>query len=358
MRIYRTMRALGNLALAGMVLAGCEKEFDLGTLPRQPDLILDTSYVAFTPSFGGYAGAEAVMVGRDQFLYVADTRANRVVMLNTAGQFMSARDLLHPVSLAQDSRLDLLVGGEVVAANGDTIGAIFRLHVFAAGNHLDQTRVDTTWLERARPARRFPGITVFGDNSYLAVRSGPDNSSLIDPDGRVLVFDDSDNFITPLPALTTRVGTGITDINKLTGIASFPNVRDFVLIQSSEGVAYGAIWMTYQKTNDFDGWIPQFDPANPDQVGTDFIRPNRFLEPSAVAIDRARRDIFIVDAGLDSVFKFDSRGRFKKESFGRVRSGGELLRPTGVAFFNTVLYVLDGESGQILRYRLSTDVPR
>jgi hypothetical protein len=35
-----------------------------------------------------------------------------------------------------------------------------------------------------------------------------------------------------------------------------------------------------------------------------------------------------------------------------------MVRPTGLAFFSTVLYVLDGETGQILRFRLSTDIPR
>jgi len=90
----------------------------------------------------------------------------------------------------------------------------------------------------------------------------------------------------------------------------------------------------------------------------DFIRPNRYLSPVAVAIDRARRDVFVADASLDSVFKFTSRGTFKAESFGRIRSGGVMRRPAGLAFFEKVLYVLDGESGQILRYRLSSDVPR
>jgi hypothetical protein len=154
------------------------------------------------------------------------------------------------------------------------------------------------------------------------------------------------------------VGTGITYINKPTAIASFPASRDFVLTQSAEGVAYGAIWMTYQKTTDFEGWIPQFDPARAEDRGVDFLRPNRYLLPDGVAIDRSRRDIFIADAALDSVFKFTSRGVFKSESFGVVRSQGAMRRPTGLAFYGNVLYVLDGQLGQVLRFRLSTDIAR
>jgi hypothetical protein len=341
---------------------GCEEPIDLSALPRPDTFVLDTSYVRFDPPFAGFVGAEDIMVGNDQLLYVADTRANRVVMMNRAGMILSEKSILQPRSLAQDTRLDLLVGGVIVAANGDTAGAIFRIHLVSAfpdsAHRLGVSRIDIVWVELAHAQRRFPGLTAFGDNYYLAVRVGPDNSSFIDPDSRILLFDPNDRFITPIPALNTRSGSGIADVNRPTAIASFPGVRDFVLTQLSEGVAYGAIWMRYERSSDFEGWLPKFDPARPEDLFVDFIRPGRYLSPEAVTIDRARRDVFIADAGLDSIFKFTSRGVFKAESFGRIRSGGLMRRPTGLAFFEQVLYVLDGETGMILRYRLSTDVPR
>ncbi len=343
-------------------LLGCEKEFDLATLPQPGGPTLDTSYVEIFPPFYGFAGPQDILIGNDQLLYVADTKANRVVMLNSAGQELSERTMLHPQSLAQDSRLDLLVGGEMVAANGDTAGAIFRIHLVSSSpdsaHRLNVARIDTIWRELAKPARRITGVAVFGDNTYLATRSGPDNTSFIDPDGRVLQFGPDDTFITPVPGLVTTVGTGINDINLPTGIAPFPGVKDFILIQSSTGVAYGALWLTYQQTNDFVGWLPKYDPAVPEQAGVEFIRPNRVLPPEAVAIDRVRRDVFIADAGLDSIFKFNSRGKFKQESFGVAKTGGAMLQPTGLCFFETVLYVADAQRGQVLRFRLTTDVPR
>jgi len=344
------------------LLAGCQETLDLGTLPQQPEGAIDTSYVSLSPSFPGFVGAEDIHVGYDQLIYVADTRANRIVMMNRAGQFMSARTMLHPRAVAQDTRLDLLIGAEVVAVNNDTVAAIIRVHLVSSNpdsaHRLEVARLDTVWLERAKPARRFPGVAVFGDNQYLAVRTGPDNGSFIDPDARVLVFDSKDRFLTPLPALTTRSGSGISDINKPTSIASVPGVKDFVLGQSSEGVSYGALWMRYEKSSDFEGWLPKFDPANPVDRNVDFIRPNRYVLPEAVAVDRVRRDVFVADATLDSVFKFNSRGAFRQESFGFVRSGGVMRRPTGLAYFEKVLYVLDGYRGEILRYRLTSDVPR
>ena len=248
-----------------------------------------------------------------------------------------------------------------MAPDGDTVGAIFRVHLVSSNpdtaHHLEKSRIDTVWREFAKPARRFPGIAVFYDNTYIAARTGPDNSSFIDPDGRVLLFDANDRFITPVPALTTGSGSGITNIYFPSGVAVIPGVKDFLLIQSSQGVSYAAIWLQYQVTSDFEGWVPKYDPANPDQRGVDFIRPNRFLFPQGVAVDNVRKDVFIADAALDSVFKFNSRGAFKTESFGFYRSGGAMRQPTGLAYFSTVLYVLDGLTGQILRYRLSADVP-
>ena len=365
MRINRdNIRRVVYGALAGILLqgAGCDSPMDLSTLPQPTTSLLDTAYVAVMPPFGGFSGPEGMLLGKDQLLYVADTRADRIVMLNRAGSVLSAREILRPVALAQDSKLDLLVGGVLVAANGDTIGALFRIHLASANpdsaHRLEVARVDTIWREPAHPTRRFPGIAVLSDNSFLAVRDGSDNASLIDPDARVLQFDKDDRFITPLPGFVTGTGTGIANINHPTSITAFPGSNDFVLVQSSDGVAYGALWMVYSSTNDFQGWLPRFDPANFNDRSTDFIRPNRYLHAKAVAVDPSRRDVFVADADLDSIFKFNSRGVLRGESFGRVRSEGLMRRPSGLAFFDKVLYVLDQEQGMILRYRLSTDVPR
>lgn len=337
---------------------GCQEKPPL--LEALPLTGIDTAYVLITPSFGGFNGAEDITIGNDQLLYVADTRNNRIVMMNRAGQVMSERTMLEPLSVAQDSRLDLLVGGLVETPGGLRVGAVFRIHLVDAAHRLESARIDTIWRELAKPARRFPGITVFGDNSYLVVRNGPDNASFVDPDARVLNFSKSDVFISPVAGLTTRAGSGITDIFRPTAIASFPSVKDFVITQVGDQVAYGAIWLRYENSPEFEGWLPRYDPANVDDRGRDFIRPNRFNRPEAVVIDPVRRDIFIADAGLDSVFKFNNRGAFRTESFGRIKTDGLMRKPTGLAFFERMLYVMDSDStrNQILRFRLTTDIQR
>ncbi|HXG01363.1 MAG TPA: hypothetical protein VNL69_11260 [Bacteroidota bacterium] len=356
--MIRIRHSIVFVAAAALLLA-CQQKPPL--LEPLPDTVYDTAYVQVTPSFGGFTQPEDLMIGNDQLIYVADTYGEgtgRIVMMNRAGQVLSSRRMLRPISIAQDSRLDLLVGGRMLAPNGDTVAAIFRIHLVPAAHRLENARIDTVWRELARPARRFPGITVFGDNRYLVVRDGPDNTSVVDPDARVLEFDRNDRFISPVASLTTRGGgSGITDIFRPTAIAAFAGSRDFILTQTIEQVAFGALWMVYQSTPEFEGWLPRFDPARTQDRGIDFIRA-RFVRPEAVTIDQSRRDVFVADAALDSVFKFNSRGTFKTESFGFYKTGGAMLRPTGLAFFERVLYVLDGERGEILRFRLTTDLVR
>ncbi len=344
-------------ALMLIFAAGCQERFPLERLPDPSIAVIvgDTTYVEITPPFEGFNGPRALLIGNDQLMYVADTKNNRVVMMNLAGQILGQRAILQPVCIAQDLRLDLLIGGAIVVTSGDTIGAVFRIKMVLGQHNLATARLDTVWKEPARPRRRFVGIGVLPDNKYLVVRRGPDNSSFVDPDSRVLLFNATDVFQTPLGDFVTRAGSGITDINLPTSIAIFPKSSDFVLTQQFDGIAYGALWMVYHRNPEFEGWLPRYDPALPEQRTVDFVRPNRFIEPLGVVIDERRRDIFIVDAALDSVIKFDSRGRFKNESFGFARSGGRLRKPSGVAFFDRTLYVSDIGTNRIYRFRLSTD---
>jgi len=340
-----------------VILSACESRFPLSSLPDPLSgvTVEDTTYLEITPAFEGIGTPGALLIGNDQLMYVADTENNRIIMMNIAGNILGTRPITQPTSISQDMRLDLLVGGSVVTASKDTVGALFRIKLAQAKHQIETAIMDTIWRETARPKRRFVGVAALPDNEFLAVRQGPDNSSFVDPDGRVLLFNAKSVFVTPLGDLVTRAGSGITDINQPSGIAAFPNSRDFILIQHSVGVAYGAIWMIYQRSSDFEGWLPKFDPSKPEQKDVEFIRPNRFVQASAVVVDGRRRDIFVADAALDTIIKFDSRGRFKSESFGFARTGGRMLKPTGLAFFDRTLYVADAGTKRILRFRLSTE---
>jgi hypothetical protein len=316
----------------------------------------DTTYVELYPPYrSGLNAPTAVLYGNDQLLYVADTRNNRVVMMDAAGGYLGACHIDQPISLAQDFRLDLLIGGTVMK-NGNQVGAIFRIHLVQALHNLDSAKIDTVWKESSYPNRRFVGLTTLPDNTYLAARTGPDNSSPIDPDTRVMEFSTSDHYMTPITDLTTGTGSGIIFINQITGITSIPNTHNFIVLQRSVGVAYGAIYMKYSSSADFQGWTPVYDPTDPKTASADIIRPNQFISPAGCAIDSKRLDIFITDVVKDSVFKFNSKdGKFKKESFGKYSTNQRMQSPMGAAFFDKTLYIVDSTANCIFRFKLSTD---
>ena len=315
-----TYTAFGIILLAALLFVSCEKQFDISSLPSSTSVgvIGDTTYIE-KGVWSGFNKPRAIMYGQDQLFYVADTYNNRIVMFNKAGQILSTSvPILHPISLAQDNRLDLLVGAETIEpTTKDTIGVILRIKLVAANHIMSNARIDTIWREPARPKRRYVGIAAALNDEYLVARDGPDNTSPVDPDSRVLRFQykkiDSvtfvDRFITPLSELQTGAGSSITSINHPTGIATFPK---------------------------------------------SFVSPNRFKEALSVCIDVSLKDVYVVDASQDSVVKFNSRGRFKAESFGVKTGGITLNRPSGIAIAENTLYVCDTENNRIVLYRLSS----
>lgn len=379
------MKTLKYLLLAITIIGylGCQKPYKISDLPVSTILVVgDTSYIEINPPIYGIDNPTSIYAGADQMLYVTDTENNRIVQLNEAGIVMASREILKPMAIAQDQRLDLLVAGLIYREElGDTIGGIFRLKMYNISknypNHdISKVRIDTIYREDRRPNRRYKGIGILTNNQYLVVRDGPDNTSFVDPDSRVMwfwtttiidtiknsdgVIEDynlrvRDRYVTPLGDLSTRAGSGVTDILRPTGITTFPNSNDFIIIQSSVNgtMIYGALWMIYRKSFDFEGWLPKFTVQN------EFMRPNRFHEPAAVAIDKSRLDIFIVDGDLDSVIIFNRNGLLKPESFGsnKLRSIGSppLKNPKGVAHLSRTLYISDTGNKIIRKFRLSTE---
>ncbi len=358
-----------------LVIIGCDQRFETQVLPNPntKGSVTETSYVEITPPYGGFETPVSVIVGNDQLIYVSDYDRNEVVMMDAAGTILQRRFIPHPTAIAQNFKLDLYVCGETIAPNGrDTIGALYRIFLARfdttiAGqdtsifynNDMVNAPMHVVHKEPERPKRRYVGIGFFGGNSYVLARTGPDNTSFVDPDNRILLCDNNDRY-TPMGDLVTRAtgGTAITDINKLTGLAVFPASYDFIALQSNEGTAYGVIWMMYVNNSSFTGWLPKFDPADPGQRTIDFIQPYRYSAPTAATVDRRRRDVFIIDPLQDSVYKYDRNGRFKTESFGRHRTKSDVLpglnHPQGIAYSNDcTIYIADTGNHIIRRFKLS-----
>ena len=125
------------------ILSSCVDKFDLNQIDLSDDNVNiggDTSFVLLNPVWEGYNKPQDIMVGREPFIYVADTENDRVVMLNLAGEILGTRSIKHPVALAQDFLLNLIVCAQFdTSINGltQTFSAVYKLDLVSANHQIE-----------------------------------------------------------------------------------------------------------------------------------------------------------------------------------------------------------------------------
>ena len=114
-------------AVCIIAAGGCEDRFNLGVLPNpgQSTVIGDTNYVEVFPPYGGFESPRAMTVGNDQLLYITDYARNQLVMMDAAGRILHTKSIIHPISVVQNSKLDLYVGGRSSRRTASTLSVLF-----------------------------------------------------------------------------------------------------------------------------------------------------------------------------------------------------------------------------------------
>lgn len=327
---------------------------DLGTI-TPPEVFGDTSYVLQQPVWGGFSEPADIHVGFEPFLFIAERGANRITMLDLSGAVVgSSARILRPTAVAQDYRMQLLVCGEfdtTIGGQAVTYGAIYRLDLVAAGHDITRATVRRVFWDPLNINRRYTGIAVLYNNSYYVTRSGPNNSSPVDPDDAVMLFDRNDQLRPRVewPGMAID-GTGLATLTQPTGIATFRrNSNDFLITQRGEKSLFRMQWITQRTTGDVTQWESYYTPARDGSI--DFLRVGLFDRPEDVATDGAG-NVFVIDAGRDSLFAFNSSG-FISQAFG---GAAQFRAPEGLAWFDRILYIADTGNNRVLRFVLSTDL--
>jgi hypothetical protein len=332
---------------------------DLGADDGGGNVTGDTVYVRINPVWEGYNKPQDVMVGREPFIYIADTDNDRIVLLNLDGQRLGTKAIKKPVALAQDYLLNLFVCAQfdtVISGQTQTYSAVYKLDLVSVNHQIElapEKRILPRPQDFAQPLREYTGACVFYDNSYLISRKGPNNSNLIDPDNAVFIFVQKklyDGSI--IDSLVGRVslldptGSGTMSANQISSLTSF-NSRNFNINVTLTGDnSFKFQPLEYISSPDFTGYRIALQP-----LSRDVMMPGIFLQPEGSALDNSG-NIYIADAGKDSIYKFNSFGD-EQQSFG----GPEIFsQPYGVAFFNKTLYVADTGNNRILRFILSTEL--
>jgi hypothetical protein len=353
---FRTFIAIAALLpVIGLLATGCGDTFnvnDLGNTPLQPTYG-DTTYVLQSPVWTGFNNPTDIIVGNEPFIYIADAGNNRIVMLDISGALTGHSGFIkNPVAIAQDHRLNLIVCAELdTTINGQaaTYGAIYKIDMYAAQHNIAAAAIKLVYFEPTNTMRRYTGVAVLADNKYYVARTGPNNSSIIDPDDAVMMFDSHDAVRSReyWPALSVD-GTGLATITQPTSIATFSKVTtDFVFTQTGTKSYFKTQWMTLRSSGDVTQWESYFTPSSDGSV--DFLKVNLFKQPEDVTVDGSG-NIYVVDAGLNQMVRFNSSGLISQI----IKEG--LNHPSGVAYFDKTLYIADAGSNRILRYILSTDI--
>jgi sugar lactone lactonase YvrE len=356
----KTFKIIFTFVALLFTFAACTDKFDISevnTGEHTQNNIGDTLYVQQNPIWGGFNKPQDMIVGREPFIYVADTENNRVVMMDIAGRILGAREIRRPIALAQDYQLNLIVCGELVDAQGTVFSAVFKLNLVDVSHNIGIAKIDTllpkTSFDYLKPQRKYTGVCVFSNNSFLVSRTGPANSNLIDPDNSLLVFSKKvkpDG--TKIDTLTGRVpllepqGTGLLSANGISSLTSFKNSSRDIIVTLTGNNSFKVQWLQYVVSSDFEGYRSKLTPFE-----SPLLTINKFGSPEGVALDNSN-NIFVADAAKDSIFVFDSFGE-ELQSFG----GSNVFKsPYAVQYFNKTLYVVDTGNDRIVRYILSTDL--
>lgn len=345
------------------VLFGCGDKFDLSQLtsgPGNANITGDTVYVQINPAWTGFNNPQDIIIGREPFIYVADTYNDRIVMLNLNGDILGTRHIKKPVALAQDYQLNLIVCAEldtVVNGQTQTFGALYKIDLVAA-QHQIATAPEIKLLPRPvdlnYPMRKYTGVCVFYNNSYYVARTGPNNSSFIDPDNSILYFSpkklfgggEGDTLVGRVPNID-QLSSGLVSANQISSLTSF-NRKNIDFIETLTGNnSLKTQWLTYVVTPVSANYQARLDPSN----GGALMTPNKFGQPEGSCIDDAG-NIYVADVQKDSVFKFTPFGDELQSFGGHAVFNG----PYAVAYFDRILYVADTGNNRILRFILSTDL--
>ncbi|HKJ81613.1 MAG TPA: hypothetical protein VJ954_06280 [Ignavibacteriaceae bacterium] len=342
---------------------GCGDKFDISQLTASKgnaNITGDTVYIPINPAWTGFNKPEDIIVGREPFIFVADTYNDRVVMMNLNGDILGVRHFKRPVALAEDYKLNLIVCAEldtVVNGQTQTFGAVYKLDLVTAQHQIGEapmTKLLPRPVDLNYPQRRYTGVCVFYNNTYYVSRTGPNNSSFIDPDNSILYFSPKslvnggvgDTLIGRVPNIDP-ISSGLVSANHISSLTSFKTKNiDFIetLIGNN---SLKTQWLTYVVTPVSADYKARLTPSN----GGALMTPNKFGQPEGSCIDDAN-NIFIADAQKDSVYKFTPFGD-ELQSFG----GPSVFNgPYAVAYFDRILYVADTGNNRILRFVLSTDL--
>lgn len=358
------------VALLGLMLAtflsGCGEKATIPADLPPPDfnpVTGGTTYVEITPAWTSAGGIDFakpydIVVGYDRFLYICDGDNHRVVKFDLDGTFIESYSVPRPVAVTQDRGLDLLaIAGdyrtiEVTDSTADTIwygNSIYRRSYLGGGDF------ETVWTA---PLQYHDIWQPSGWQTIEAEFWGIAASPNIDKEyyladwwkNRIVRFGADD---LPIPPEFIQSGLGF-------GLTFWPSDIHIFDIVGQQFLVYtqGKSEFGVQVVSLFNA-EPMFDDT---LAFPDLLRLNVPSHRDIVTDELANYYVLVqVTSSLvgvnNHVYKYNRYGELLL-SFGTTGSGAQQFnRPSGIAYYDGVIYIADTFNHRIVRYQTSAEAP-
>jgi len=376
----KSMKILSGLLLIALIFSCTSQKLPLPNIPPVEDQFSNVGkevYVQLLPAFDAAHGynfnqPSDIYLGVDNFLYIADTGNDRIVMMDLGGQIQGiSQPIPHPEAITQNDSLQLLIVNKT--------NAIYKIDLPKYAHHIDQAPVEKVFEEASRPTRQFTGITVHNNfEYYVTVIDVADSSVNFKAFSFIYDFNSDHTLKGPLPLNVN--GTGLYSAILPTGIVSIreqyldissaaEQTRAFIFTQTGRTkLLRNNFKVQYITTFFFEG--SEFLTPNVALIGTDLYDPSKFYNPEDVAIDRAGF-IFVVDAGravddpdttkpLPGFYRFAPSGKQLQAVLGAGDGIQQFNNPKGIAVLpfleDQIVFIADTGNNRILMFKLSTQV--
>ena len=391
--------------------------FDEGRI--DPTLENLDGYAPVQPFWYGFDAPTDVYVGFDEFVYVTDANGVHLldradlsprVSIPLQGANAVTQDRL--LNIYVSARIDTVI--ESIDPNYTwNLPAIFKIKNMNGAGQLtfvdtlifpfDDASLSTSAAQNARlntasninyEQVTITGLATLADNTLYVTRRGPftETSAVAAPDNTVLEFQriEVDGELTgkmrnvrqirtlspTIPSLRSGIGmSAITSFVSPPQRDSFTDDRSFIIAQASQSVdiPFRVLWINAVVTVDGLVFQQNSDLLVQDTTQADgfLYEPNKFMVPSDIAYGGDDDSyIFIVDESLNKLFQFQSNGqegvtppagaadqtRQILVSFGELGNGPKQFnQPSGVAYYNRIVYVADKGNNRIARFKLTSD---
>lgn len=307
-----------------------------------------------------------IYFGVDNFVYVADTDNNRIVMLDAGGQLQGVSNFIeHPEAISQNDSLQLLIVNKT--------NAVYLIDMFKYSHNIQAAPVEMVSLKADEPTFQYTGISVHNGFEYYVTVIDVADTANVRNSSFVWDFQASHLQWGPLPL--NKEGSGLFTALIPTAIVS---IRERWLdISSSQETSPAFIFTQQAKTSLYQNFFKVQDITtqivegdielipNTGYIGKSIYDANLISLPEDVTIDKSGF-IFVVDKGNasnpGSFFRFSTSGDARQIYNGNGDNLDNIVfnQPQGIAVQpdveDQIVYIADTGNDRVLLFKLSSDL--